>query len=121
MTPQPVPTPTPIRGIDDLVAEYHQLADQVLALQERQAAVRGQLRQLGLGEHRTSNGHKVTVRMPNRRFNAVAAARLLAPEVLELCKAEPTYDTKKLKSFLSPVLLDQCMDAGVGDYVVTVG
>jgi len=106
-------------NLDALVARYLELADTIEQLATEQAAIKEQLRGLDVGKHVTSYGIAVTVSAPSRRFNPSAAKELLAPEVLELCKSDG-YDAKKLKSFLSPVLLEQCMDAGSGDPVVRI-
>ncbi len=110
---------TPLRTPTDLVSEIVDLSDQIAHLTERLAARKRELGDaVGIGSHKIA-GVDVSVREPNRRFNAARAAELLAPEVLELCRNEG-YDPKKLRGFLAPVLLEQCMDAGTGAPVVSV-
>lgn len=113
------PDPTPLRDLDRLAAAWLDITDQIDALTAQRDVVKAQLRDLGLGEHVAANGTVVTVTAPSRRFNARTAQALLPAEVLELCRADG-YDAKKLKEYLSPVLLERCMDAGTGDPIVRV-
>lgn len=113
--------PTPTRSAELLARDLIDVQEQIAALGERAMNLKAQLAEaIGVGNSLDlPNGVAVTVREPNRRFNADRAAQLLAPEVLELCKADG-YDVKKLKSFLSPVLLEQVMEASAGAPIVSV-
>lgn len=117
MTVQPT---HPLHDLDTLVSRYLDLKTEAEEIASQMEHVKEQLRTLGVGQHATASGVTVTVQAPARRFNAKTAEQILPAEVLELCKADG-YDPKKLKNFLSPVLLDQCMDSGTGAPVVKVG
>lgn len=117
MTTQPNPV-TPLRSPEQLVGELVDLQDQVAALDERMKAIRSQLvEHIGVGNNLDVNGVKVSVREPSRRFNLARAQELVTPEVLELAKE---VSPAALKKFLSPILLDQCMEPSNGAPVVTV-
>lgn len=119
MTTSPI-QPIELHSVERLARDLVDIQEEVAALNERAAHLKAQIAEkVGVGAIDLPNGVAVTVREPNRRFNAERAAQLLAPEVLELCKSEG-YDTKKLKSFLSPVLLEQVMEAGTGAPIVSV-
>lgn len=109
---------TTTTSIDDEVKLYLHLADQIAQLTAQQKQIKGRIASLGIGEIPCSVAH-VVVREPNRTFNTTKAADLLTPEQLDLCRVE-TYDAKRMKEFLPPVLLDTCMDPGKGDPVVVV-
>lgn len=107
-----------LRTNEQLVADLTDLLFQADEVDARIKTIKSQLAQrIGVGNSLDVNGVTVSVREPNRRFNAQRAAELVTPEVLELAKeVSPT----KLKQFLSPVLLDTCMDAGTGAPIVSV-
>lgn len=113
--------PTPIRTVEQLARDLIDLQAQTAALTERANQIKAQIAdQVAVGQTvHLDGGVAITVREPNRRFNPDKAVKLLAPEVLELCRPDG-YDPKKLKSFLSPVLLEQVMDAGTGAAIVSV-
>lgn len=109
---------TPLRSNQQLVEDLTDLQYQASVIESRMRDVKTQLvDRIGVGNSIDVNGVKVSVREPNRRFNAERAAELVTPEVLELAKEiSPT----KLRQFLAPVLLDQCMEAGTGAPIVSV-
>jgi hypothetical protein len=110
----------PIRTVEDLVRDLADAQYQQAAIGERIAMLKAQLAdQIGVGGNIQVGDATISVREPSRRFNPTKAQALLAPEVLELCKTDG-YDNAKLKSFLSPVLLEQCMDAGTGSPIVSL-
>lgn len=85
---------------DDIEAEQSQILDRIRALE--------------LGQHTTLSGASFTISPPNRRFNIEKAVQLLPDETLAQCRAEG-FDPAKVKRFLSPELLDMCMDEGRGE------
>lgn len=110
----------PATNLDTLVARYVDLSDHIDHLIAARNEIIDQLRDLGPGKHPTGSGLVVTVSPPSRRFNAARAEQMLSPQQLELCHHDG-YDAKKIKQFLPPVLLDQCMDPGTGSAMVKVG
>lgn len=56
----------------------------------------------------TMNGDDVIAIRPNRRFNIDAGVALLPEQLREACRADG-YDPKKVKEYLAPALLEQCM------------
>lgn len=109
--------------VAQLAADLIAAQDDASQIAERIATIKAQIAaQVEVGTSVTleeAGGLTVSVREPSRRFNAKKAAALLTPEVLELCRPDG-YDAAKLKSFLSPVLLEQVMDPGTGNPIVTV-
>jgi hypothetical protein len=114
MTTQPIP----LHDIDQLVATYLEIQDQISGLNGQAAHIKAQLAGLGIGEHATTSGVSVKVREPNRSFNLDRAWTMLTPDQQKVCLSP---DGKKVRSQLPEVLLEQCMDAGKGQPVVTVG
>lgn len=112
--------PQPIRTVDQLVQDLLDVQEQSAQLADRASSLKAQIAELvGVGGEAQVGDVKVTVREPNRRFNIDKAVKLLTPEQVELATvAKP--DPTKVKQFLPPVLLEQCMDAGTGDAVVSV-
>lgn len=112
--------PQPIRTVDQLVSDYLDVQEQIVQLNDRASNIKAQLVDLvGVGSEAQVGEVKVSVREPSRRFNLDKAVGMLTPEQVELATvAKP--DPGKVKQFLPPVLLDQCMDAGTGAPVVTV-
>lgn len=104
-------------NLDDLVSRYVDLQAQIADLTDALEGVKSQLRDLGPGEHRTSNGAAVVVSPPPRRFNLTAAWSLLTEEQRAVAVAP---DPKKVKAQLPEVLIDQCMDPGTGAARVSV-
>lgn len=99
------------------VARIVELAEQTERINAEIDELRRQLVQhLDLGTHQIA-GVKVTVSAPSRRFNLDRALGMLNDEQKALVNA---VDTKKVKSFLPPVLLEECMDPGVGGPVVRI-
>lgn len=109
----------PLHDLDHLVGRYLDLKHEAEEIASQMEHVKDQLREHGVGEHTSDKGVTVVVSPPARRFNAATAAGLLPEQTLAQCGAEG-YDPKKLRSYLSPVLLEQCMDAGTGKTTVTV-
>jgi len=109
-------TPIPLHTIDQLVDTYLDLADQVAQLTAQQAHIKDQLRDLGIGQHKASHA-TVAVRPPNRYLNVDKAWNMLTPAQQALCTSP---DGKKVRSQLPSVLLEQCMEAGKGDPIVSV-
>lgn len=109
------PTTTPV---DDLVAEYLDLADRIQVLTAQQDNLRARLRDLGPGRHPTSSGLTVTVTPPSRRFNLDRAWEMLTVEQQTVCVAP---DPRKVKAQLPPALTELCMEPGTGNPVVKVG
>lgn len=120
MNAQPATNAQPLHDLDHLVGRYLDLKHEAEEISSQMEHVKDQLRAHGIGQHATTSGVTVTVQAPARRFNAKTAAGLLPAETLAQCGADD-YDPKKLKSYLSPVLLEQCMDAGTGAPIVKVG
>lgn len=123
MTTEPNSNVRPIRSVEDLAKDLLDTQAAAAVLNERVAHLKGLIAdQLGVGNSVTlddAGGLTVSVRGPSRSFSAAKAEQLLAPEVLELCRADG-YDAKKLKAFLSPLLLEQCMETGTGAPIVSV-
>lgn len=115
MTTQPA---QPIRDVDQLVDLYLDIKDKITQLTSQADTIKAQLRGLGVGEHATTSGIKVVVREPNRYLNVERAWAMLTPDQQALCMSP---DPRKVRSQLPSVLLEQCMDAGKGDPIVTVG
>lgn len=108
---------TQLRSLDDDVATYLEISEQMEQLGAQLAAVRHRLADRGPGTHQTSTGVKVTVSAPNRVFNAEKAWGMLTDEQRALCVSR---DNSKIKSQLPPVLTEQCMEDGKGSPRVTV-
>lgn len=112
--------PQPIRTVDQLVQDLLDVQEQSAQLADRASSLKAQIaEQLGVGGEAQVGDVKVTVREPNRRFNVQAAAKMLTAEQVALATTE-TLDPSKVKQFLPPVLLEQCMDAGTGAPIVAV-
>jgi hypothetical protein len=116
MTTQPTPQPTPgtvqqLRSLDDDVAAYLEITEQMEQLGAQLASVRHRLADRGVGTHETSSGVKVTVSAPSRRFNADKAWGMLTAEQQALCVSP---DAAKMKKQLAGVLVDECMEPGTG-------
>lgn len=104
---------------EQLVRRYTELDDQRRTIVDEQADIKAQLRDtLQQGTHHVA-GLTIVVSPPPRRFNAVTAASLLPTETLAACTYDE-YDPKKLKRYLSPVMLDMAMDERPGDLVVRI-
>ena len=98
--------------IDTLVTEYLELTEQIEHAEARRKQLRAAFADLGVGDHATSNGAvTVQVQAPPRRFNLDRAWSMLSTEQQALAIAP---DPSKVRSQLSSVLLEQCMDAGTG-------
>lgn len=112
--------PTPIRTVDQLVGDLVEAQAAMAALADHANTLKAQIAdRVGVGGEHKYGDVTVTVREPNRRFNLDKAVAMLTPE--QLTMASTTIpDAKKVRSFLPPVLLEQCMDAGTGAPVVTV-
>lgn len=108
----------PLRSVEQLLAEYLDLQDQASQINERMAGIKAQIGdQVGVGGSLDINGVQVSVREPSRRFNLERAKDFLTDDQLALSLS---VDATKVKKFLSPVLLEQCMEAGTGASVVTI-
>lgn len=105
--------------LDNDVKRYLELEAIKADIQTEQDTIKARIRALGVGQHTAPSGVPVKIAKPNRRFNLDTATKLLAPEVLEQCRAEG-FDATKVKRFLSPELLDMCMDPGTGDPRVSI-
>lgn len=97
--------------IDNLVASYVSLTDQINQLTDALDGIKSQLRDLGPGEYRSSSGVTASVSAPSRRFDINTAWSLLTPEQQAVCVAP---DASKVKSQLPEILLEQCYAAGAG-------
>jgi hypothetical protein len=102
-------------NLDDLVARYLDLTEQIEHLDNERAAVKAQLRDAGPGRHATTYGVTVTV-AANRRFDIDAAWTMLTPEQQALCVSP---DAKKVRAQLAPALVESLM-ADAGEPRVTV-
>lgn len=115
MTAQPVPQP--IQSLDNDVAQYLDLTDQIEQLESRRNAIKARLAQRGEGTHTTTTGIAVTVSPPNRRFNLEKALAMLTEEQVAVCMGP---DAAKVKKQLPPVLAESCMEPGTGQLRVVV-
>lgn len=104
--------------LDHDVKRLHELKNIKDDIDAEQSQILDRIRALELGQHTTLSGAAFTVSPPNRRFNLEKATNLLPPETLGECQAEG-FDPTKVKRFLSPELLDMCMDEGKGEPRVT--
>jgi hypothetical protein len=112
-------TDYPIEAVDRDVRRLLELAQAAETIVSESNAIKARLRALGNGEHPTPCGATVTVTPPNRTFNLDRAVTMLNDEQRDLAKPDG-YDAKKVKQFLPPTLLEQCMDPGTGDLRVSV-
>jgi hypothetical protein len=106
--------------LDADVKRYLELDEIKSDIAVEQEAIKARLRSLGIGVHHTSSGVPFKIAKPNRRFNLDRATQLLPAETLEQCRTDG-FDPSKVKRFLSPELLDMCMDDTDGDPRVSVG
>ena len=98
---------------------YLELDDVVQSALSEINAIKARFRGLGEGPHKAPCGVQVAVTAPNRAFNLVKAVDFLNDEQRDLARSNG-YDSKKVKYFLPPALLDLCMEAGTGDLRVVV-
>lgn len=110
-------TVQPIKNRDQLISDYVDIRARIERLTAQADNLKAQLRDLGVGKHEGPGGVVVTVAPPARRFNLDRAITMLTPEQLAVCQGPVAA---KVKGQLPPVLLEQCMDPGTGDLVVTV-
>jgi len=109
----------PPAAMDNDVRRYLELDEAAKEIAAEQAGIKARLRALGTGEHVAPCGVVVAVTPPNRTFDLGTAVKLLAPEVLEHCKADG-FDPAKVKRFLPPALLDVAMLPGKGEPRVSI-
>lgn len=100
-----------VQRITELQDHAAQIDDELRALKAELATL------LPVGTHAAA-GVKVTVSNPSRRFNLDRALTMLTPEQRTLAVGP---DLRKVKAYLPPVLLEQCMDPGTGAIVVKIG
>jgi len=106
-------------AFDNDTRRYLELGDLLDSIVSEMSAIKERFRVLGKGTHESPSGVVVTVTAPNRSFNLPKATEMLSAEQLALCKQDG-YDPKKVRRFLSPALLEMCMDPGTGELRVSV-
>jgi hypothetical protein len=120
MTAQPnhlTPVPT-VGNVTDDVHRLLTLKDARQTIDHEIASIKARLADtIGTGQTVEVGDVTVTVRPPNRRFNADRAVTLLDDETRDRCLA---LDAKLVKRHLTALQLDECMDDGTGDPIVDV-
>ena len=112
--PDMTTTEHPAVDAQELVERITTLQEQAEIIDLEIRGAKAQLAALGTGTHQV--GHmRVTVSPPSRRFNIDTALTFISEEQRAMVLSP---DAKKVKAFLPPVLLDQCMDEGTGNPIV---
>lgn len=108
---QPAAAQPPTRTPHDIARDIARLDAEIKDLQDMQNTLKNELRaavDVGWKAYADDGTPFLTVQ-PNRRFNLERATALLDPQLLELCRPDG-YDPKKVKQYLPPLLVDQCME-----------
>ena len=104
--------------LEDLIESRRMIKATLEKLKSDLDSIDNRLRMLGEGEHITAIG-TVTIKPPNRRFNAEHASQLVSESVRrEAVKFE--WDTGILRDHLTPGQLYECMEPGSGNSRVIV-
>lgn len=113
--------PNHLNAVPTVTDDVHRL----LTLKDARATIDAEIdtirhrlaEQIGTGHSQEVGDVTVTVRPPNRRFNADRAVAMLDDATRDRCMA---LDARLLKKHLTPIQLDQCMDDGTGDPIVDI-
>lgn len=105
------------RPLDQILADWFDVADRLDQLQQAKAALAAELRELGPGRHNGTAG-TATISAPTARFDPAKAAEVLPADMLEACR-ETVITASRAKAVLPPALYELCQVAS-GDPRVTV-